>query len=174
MKPVDYFSSLTEAQKKDFAERVGSSLAYLRLHVFRQKGGFRKRPGDDLIVRIVSASEKNITLDEAIDYFLVQPVLKVAAELDSSQCQAMPENGRVEVNCLDAQDKPRELRRLGVVGGGDISVLMGFLFLESALKVSGEGVHQSTVARQGLVGSGKRMDKKIAANVLQIHAAKIN
>jgi hypothetical protein len=110
MKPVDYFSSLTEEHKKAFAERSGSSLAYLRLHLFRQKGGFRKRPGDEFIVRLVEASNGGFSLQEAINYFLVEPVMRVAEERLANS-QAMPAAGSGEVKRSDTVNKACVSRR---------------------------------------------------------------
>lgn len=111
MNPVDYFASLDEEQKKNFAKRADTSLEYLRLHVLRQKGGFRKRPGDDLIVRLVKASAGKISLDDAIDYFLAEPVRKLAAELkETSVFPAVEHKSGVqgkEVKGFDGKDLGR-------------------------------------------------------------------
>ena len=102
MNIVKYFQTLDEAGKQAFADKVGTSVGYLRAHILSAKGGFRKRPKDELIVRLVMASEGQVSLDEAIDYFLVSPVKKLAAELAApsllkhrSAAVALP------VNCVD-------------------------------------------------------------------------
>ncbi len=81
MNPRDYFKNLPVEDKQAFAARCGCSLSHLQLAVLGTK--IRKRPRDLLIVNIVKASEGHISLDEAIDYFLVQPVKKLAESQDS-------------------------------------------------------------------------------------------
>lgn len=114
MKPFDYYKTLSRDKRKVYAEKAGTTLNYLVVHVFRETGQTR-RPSNELLVGLVAASEGNVSLDEAIDYFLVQPVKKLAAELGQSAQQAMSMHDAAEVKPFDSQDKPCELqRRVGV------------------------------------------------------------
>jgi hypothetical protein len=49
----------------------------MRMNLF-VRAGAKKQPRAELIVGLVTASEGNVSLKEAIDYFLVEPVLKLA------------------------------------------------------------------------------------------------
>ena len=68
MKPLEYFLSLGRDDQRDYASRAGTSWGYLRLHIFT-KGGFKKRPKDQLLVDLVIESEGHISLEEAKQYF---------------------------------------------------------------------------------------------------------
>lgn len=69
-------------EKKAYAERAGTTIRYAQ-KVFAPGGvGFQLRSG--LVISFAEASDGQVTLDEAIDYFLVQPVRKLAAEMGST------------------------------------------------------------------------------------------
>lgn len=78
MKPLDYYSTLNREQRHAYAEAAGTTLKYLRAHVFRMSGPTRI-PSNRLIIGLVQASNGQVTLDEAIDYFLVQPIHRLAS-----------------------------------------------------------------------------------------------
>lgn len=82
MKPTTYYQSLSVSEKVEYAIRAGTTIRHMQ-SMFTP-AGFRKRPRDRLIIGIVDASNGAISLDEAIDYFLVAPVRKLAAELAPS------------------------------------------------------------------------------------------
>lgn len=79
MKPDTYFASLHYNQQPVYADKAGTTAAYLRCHIFRKKGRSRN-PGFEIIVGLAEASEGQVTLEEAIQYFLVDPVLRLAAQ----------------------------------------------------------------------------------------------
>lgn len=96
MKPIDYYRMLSKAQRRIYAAKAGTTLNYLVAHVFRESSPMR-RPSNRLLVGLVKASDGNISIDEAIDYFLVQPVKKLVNELDQSS-QVI--NGNAQVSNL--------------------------------------------------------------------------
>lgn len=79
--------------------------------------GFKKRPRDRLIVGLVEASDGAVSLDEAIDYFLVQPVLKLAAELGvldsvpAASDQVVTRGSQLEIKSFE---KVKEEARVGL------------------------------------------------------------
>lgn len=83
MKPDNYYRSLSKSQRTSYAEKAGTTLNYLVAHVFRDKGPMR-RPSNSLLIGLANASEGQVSLDEAIDYFLVAPVRKLADEMSAS------------------------------------------------------------------------------------------
>ncbi len=80
MNPVDYYNNLTVGEKRSYAERAGTTLNYLRAHIFRADGKLTRTTSLQMVIRLTEASKGNVSLDEAVDYFLVQPVKKLAAE----------------------------------------------------------------------------------------------
>lgn len=124
MRPIDYFQQLDEDQKLSYAHRAGCSIHHMRLNLF-VKSGVKKLPRTELLVGLVAASEGHVSLDEAIDYFLVQPVKKLAAELDSSQGQTRAAGQAGEVKGFDAFDKPRLLGRFVGRDGEKMNVGVG-------------------------------------------------
>lgn len=112
MKPEIFYRSLSRNQRTVWAERAGTTFR----HVQSMFGatGFRKRPRDRLIVGLVEASDGAVSLDEAIDYFLVQPVRKLAAELGQcSQNELMPPESALEMKALD---RPHQRSECGYEG----------------------------------------------------------
>ena len=97
MKPNDYYKTLSKAQRRTYAAKAGTTINYLVAHVFRESRPMR-RPSNSLLVGLVKASEGHISLDEAIDYFLVQPVKKLAAELEQS---SQVVNGNTQMTNLE-------------------------------------------------------------------------
>lgn len=79
MKPDAYFGSLKYEQQSVYAQQAGTTAGYLRSHIFRKKGRSRN-PSFEIIVGLVSASEGQVSLEEAIQYFLVDPVVRIAEE----------------------------------------------------------------------------------------------
>ena len=75
MNPFDYYKTLSKDQRRAYAEQAGTTLNYLAVHVFRS-GGQIRRPSNGLLIGLVNASDGQVSLDEAINYFLVQPVYK--------------------------------------------------------------------------------------------------
>ena len=71
-----------EAQEA-YANRAGCSIHHLVNNVYRRAGP-RKLPRPELLIGLVKASDGQVSLDEAIDYFLVQPVRKLADEMSAS------------------------------------------------------------------------------------------
>ncbi|WMP17269.1 hypothetical protein [Thiothrix lacustris] len=79
MKPLDYYNTLRPDQRNAYAIAAGTTLKYLRAHVFRG-GGPTRTPSNRLIVGLAKASNGHVTLDEAIDYFLVRPIHQLVFE----------------------------------------------------------------------------------------------
>lgn len=84
MNPFAYYQTLNKKEKENYASRSGSTFGYLNTHVFSRSGP-RKRIGNELVVSFHIESEGNVSLDEAIDYFLVQPVKKLAKEIQQAE-----------------------------------------------------------------------------------------
>ena len=102
MKPNDYFLSLTEQERADYAVRAKCSIHHMRNNLFKQSGESRKQPRPELLVSLAMASEGQVSLDEAIDYFLVSPVRKLAAELAApSLLKHRIAKDTLPVNCFD-------------------------------------------------------------------------
>jgi len=74
MQPLEYFLSLDIDEQKAYADRVGTSLNYLRLHLFPKKGSFRKRPGYKMLVNLVIGSEGHVLLEAAKQYFYTNDI----------------------------------------------------------------------------------------------------
>jgi len=88
MKPEEYWKSLTTREKETYAVRAGSSFNYLNKHIFKPSGRSRN-PKPNLIIRLASASEGNVSLEDAINFFLVDPVKELAKkELNEEQQEA--------------------------------------------------------------------------------------
>lgn len=104
MNPESYYRSLSKAQRIEWATQAGTTLRYVQ-SMFVAKGS-RKRPRDRLIIGLVNASEGQVGLGEAIDYFLIQPVRKLAAELESSQHHVTAKQVAAELKGFDGADKP--------------------------------------------------------------------
>lgn len=98
MNIATYFRKLSDSDKKTFAAKAGTTVGYLSAHVLGLK--VRKKPKDELIIRLVAAANGNVTLDEAIDYFLVQPVKSLAAEHE-----VRPAMDEAEVKGFDKDNK---------------------------------------------------------------------
>ncbi len=81
MEPITYYKSLSVAEREKYAARANTTLMYLVSHIFRNKGNTRT-PKHELLVKLAFASEGQVTLDEAIDYFHVQPIKALAAEME--------------------------------------------------------------------------------------------
>lgn len=81
MEPMTYYKSLTTDERKQYAARAKTTLMYLVSHIFRMKGSTRT-PKPELLINLSLASEGNVSLDEAIDYFHVQPIKALAAEME--------------------------------------------------------------------------------------------
>ena len=81
MKPDTYFWKKLETQKdrEAFCLSAGSTYNYVSKHILRKKGATRT-PRKEILVGIVKASQGNVSLDEAIDFFLVSPVKQFAQE----------------------------------------------------------------------------------------------
>ena len=73
MKPNTYYSSLSLDQRERYAQKAGTTLKYLKAHVFRLNGPTRT-PGFDLLIKLALASDGNVSLDEALEYFYIEPV----------------------------------------------------------------------------------------------------
>ena len=99
MKPDEYYQSLSKTQRNSYAIQAGTTLNYLVAHVFRNPAPMR-RPSNRLLIGLARASNGNVTLDEAIDYFLVQPVKSLAADIE-----VKPATGLVELKGFDKDDK---------------------------------------------------------------------
>ena len=82
MKPVNYYTSLTTKERSQYAERSGCSIHHFH-NLFRVRGGAKKIPRPELLVNLCLASEGNVSLDEAIDYFHIQPIKALAADMQS-------------------------------------------------------------------------------------------
>ncbi|MEB4590112.1 hypothetical protein VSS37_03885 [Candidatus Thiothrix sp. Deng01] len=89
MTPSDFYESLSKEERKAYAENAGTTLNYLVAHVFRASG-YSRRPSNRLLVGLAMASEGKVSLDEAIDYFLVQPVKRLAAEREKESFPDRP------------------------------------------------------------------------------------
>jgi len=77
----DYFMGLDKEARKAFAEKAGTSVDYLLVGFFSTKDGKpRKRPGDDLLKQMVTASEGAVSLAEALDYFGVASLEDLKAD----------------------------------------------------------------------------------------------
>lgn len=76
----DYFWNLSDDEQKLYAKRAGCSIHHLINNIYRRAGPL-KQPRPELLVRLVLASEGNISLNEAIQYFLVEPVKFQATEM---------------------------------------------------------------------------------------------
>lgn len=104
MKPNDYFLSLTEQERDAYAVRAKCSIHHMRNNLFKQRGGSRKQPRPELLVNLAMASEGQVSLDEAIEYFLVEPVRKLAAELAApAPVQNKSRGDAAPVNCFDGE-----------------------------------------------------------------------
>jgi hypothetical protein len=85
MKPNDYYKTLTRDQRIAYAAKAGTTLNYLVAHVFRGESAMR-RPSNNLLIGLAVASDGAVSLDEAIDYFLVEPVKQLARKLSQMDC----------------------------------------------------------------------------------------
>jgi hypothetical protein len=110
MNIAEYFQDLNDDQKAAFAEDAGSSVGYLSVHLLGSK--VRKRPKNDMIIRLTKAAKGVFSLQDVIDYFLVQPVLKMAAELESSPHQAKAGEVGLEMKRFDTPNQAAVLRRV--------------------------------------------------------------
>lgn len=77
---MTYYKSLTVAEREQYAARAKTTLMYLVSHIFRMKGSTRT-PKPELLINLAIASEGQVSLDEAIDYFHVQPIKALAKEM---------------------------------------------------------------------------------------------
>ena len=92
-----------EAQEA-YANRAGCSIHHLVNNVYRRAGP-RKLPRPELLIGLVKASDGKVSLDEAIDYFLVAPVRKLAAELEQSLPEGSSVEGGVEEKSVDRETR---------------------------------------------------------------------
>lgn len=88
MRPVEYFKNLSEEEKLSYAKRAGCSIHHLKLNLFHQSAGPKKRPNDELIIDLAKESKGGFTLDEAIEYFLVEPCKKKASHKNETDLPA--------------------------------------------------------------------------------------
>ena len=102
---------MTTEERAAYAARVGCSVPHLVNNIFR-RAGHLKMPRQEFLIRLVKASDGKIRLEEAIDYFLVQPVLKMAAELESSPHQAKAGEVGLEMKRFDTPNQAAVLRRV--------------------------------------------------------------
>lgn len=66
----DYFMGLPKEDREAFAAKAETSVEYLLVGFFSSRDGKpRKRPGDELLRRMVAASGGAVSLAEALDYF---------------------------------------------------------------------------------------------------------
>lgn len=80
MNAFTYFENLSKLQREAFAKKAGTTIAYARAHLFSRNGP-RKTPSHKLVVSLAAASEGHVSLDEAIDYFHIQPIKALAKEM---------------------------------------------------------------------------------------------
>lgn len=88
MKPDDFFQSLTRKEKEAYAVRAGTTLR--NAYAYFAPSGIRKSPRHQLIVGFAMASDGNVSLDDSIEYFLIQPVKKLAAEREKESFPDRP------------------------------------------------------------------------------------
>lgn len=65
----DYFMGLDHAERAAFAQRAGTSVAYILSAFASTKTGPRKIPQRDLFRRLVEASDGKVSAAELADYF---------------------------------------------------------------------------------------------------------
>ncbi len=75
MKPDNYFWNelKTQEERELFCKDSGSTYKYISKHILRKKGSTRT-PRKEILVGMVNASNGRISLDDAIDHFLINPV----------------------------------------------------------------------------------------------------
>jgi len=76
---IDYYNSLNREEKIAFAARAGTTIGYLKSHIFT-KVGFRKVPGIQLLAGLANATEGNTSVEEIVEYFVTESVRKYANE----------------------------------------------------------------------------------------------
>lgn len=103
MKPIDYYISLSTEEKEQYAERAGCSIHHFKLNLFRVKGGVKKTPKHELLINLALASEGNVTIDEAIEYFHAQPIRLLAKEMGVSDIKAG--RGQLEMSIMNEPEK---------------------------------------------------------------------
>ncbi|RVU83852.1 hypothetical protein EOL70_13570 [Leucothrix sargassi] len=103
MKPIDYYISLSTEEKEKYAERAGCSIHHFKLNLFRVKGGVKKTPKHELLINLALASEGNVTIDEAIEYFHAQPIKVLAKEMGFDDIK--PVRGQLEMNITNKPEK---------------------------------------------------------------------
>ena len=108
---------MTKEEQIAHATLAGCSVHHLVNNLYRRAGPL-KQPRPELLIGLVGAWKGQVSLDEAIDYFLVQPVRKLAAELESSQGQGMTSDDAGEVKGFNAVHQPRVLRDVEQMGVG--------------------------------------------------------
>lgn len=110
MKPITYYQNLTVAQRRAYAERAGTTLMYLVSHIYRLKGSTRI-PKHELLINLAIASEGEVSIDEAIDYFHVRPIKALYAEMQSDVpvavdvTESMAAGKVLEMNVLNEPEK---------------------------------------------------------------------
>lgn len=80
MKPIDYFYSLSQQERQLYARRAGCSFPHLKHNVFRKRGVL-KTPRNDLLIRLVIASEGAFSIDDAVKYFFIDPLHQYMNEI---------------------------------------------------------------------------------------------
>jgi hypothetical protein len=103
MKPIDYYISLTTEEREKYAERAGCSIHHFKLNVFRVKGGVKKTPKHELLINLALASKGNVTINEAIEYFHIQPIKALAKEMGVDDIRAV--RGQLEMNITNKPEK---------------------------------------------------------------------
>lgn len=80
----DFFMNhLNKEQREDYAARVGTSVSYLLTAYFSTRSGVpRKRPGDELLKRMIAESGGEVTLAEGLEYFGVATIDELRESLD--------------------------------------------------------------------------------------------
>ena len=99
MSPIDYYTSLSTEERAAYAKRAGCSIHHYQLNFFRVNGGPKKIPRQELLINLCRESEGNVSLDDAIDYFYIQPIKALAAiKASESRNKAERKNTKLQTS----------------------------------------------------------------------------
>jgi|GEM_PF-6882399 len=70
MRFPDYFKSLSQAEREDFAQRAQLSPQYVTCHLISTPP--RKMPRLPTLQRLAAASKGNVSMDEIIEHFTLE------------------------------------------------------------------------------------------------------
>ena len=64
-----YYQSLTVQQRKEYAERAGTDVEYIRVHLIPPNKQPDRTPRRKLMQKLAEASDGNVTIDEVFRHF---------------------------------------------------------------------------------------------------------